>query len=137
MEPLFRGHYDDAGHACLKVHLRGVKHPAPGVEYEVMIDTGFSGFIQIPIVQAIALQLPLQGTQTLVLANGDKVDTFTALVAVTFADKETIGVAPLSPSSTFLVGMDFLRQFDQALFISRAGIGLVDEDSITLSPMAS
>lgn len=127
MSPLSPGHYDQAGHACLKLHLRGVRHPAPGVEFEVMIDTGFSGFIQIPIVQAIALQLPLQGTQTLVLANGETVNTFTALVVATFGEKELVGVAPLSPSDVFLVGMGFLRQFDQALIISKNGIGLMDE----------
>ena len=65
MEALLPGYYDQAGHACLKVHLCGVRHPPPGVEYEVMIDTGFSGFIQIPIIHAIALRLPLEGTQTL------------------------------------------------------------------------
>lgn len=129
MNPLSLGHYDKAGHACLKLHLRGVRHPAPGVEYEVMIDTGFSGFIQIPIVQAIALQLPLQGTQTLVLANGETVSTFTAMVVATFGEKAHVGAASLTPSDIFLVGMGFLRQFDQALIISKDGIGLMDEQA--------
>ena len=130
MSPLSLGHYDQQGHACLKVHLCGVKHPRPGIEYDVMIDTGFSGFIQIPIVQAIALQLPLQGTQTMVLANGAKVSAFTALVQTTLGGKTAVGVAVLTPSDTFLVGMDFLRRFDRVLVVSRRFVGLIDEDSL-------
>ena len=131
MEALLPGHYDQAGHACLKVHLCGVRHPPPGVEYEVMIDTGFSGFIQIPIIHAIALRLPLEGTQTLQLANGEQISAFTALVRTTLATRETVGVAVLSPSDTFLVGMDFLRQFERLLVISKNWIGLIDEDAVT------
>lgn len=44
MGPLSLSRYDQHGHACLKVHLCGVRHPRPGIEYDVMIDTGFSGF---------------------------------------------------------------------------------------------
>lgn len=127
MEPLLLGHYDQHGHACLKVHLCGVKHPPPGLEYEVMIDTGFSGFIQI---HAIALQLPLEGTQTLQLANGQQISAFTALVRTTLAERHTIGVAVLSPSDTFLVGMDFLRRFERLLVISKDWVGLIDEDAV-------
>ena len=136
MEPLSLGHYDQHGHACLNVHLCGVKHEPPGIEYEVMIDTGFSGFIQIPIIHAIALQLPLQGTQTLVLANGTKASAFTALVSTTLAGKETVGVAVLSPSETFLVGLDFLRQFDRLLVVSKKWVGLIDESALPPAPSA-
>ena len=134
MEPLLVGHYNQRGHACLKLHLCGVKHDLPGIEYEVMIDTGFGGFIQIPILHAIALQLPLEGTQKLVLANGQEVSAFTALVQATLAERHTVGVAVLSPSDTFLVGMDFLRQFERLLVISKAGVGLIDEDALQRLP---
>ena len=134
MEALLLGHYNQAGHACLKVHLCGVRHPPPGVEYEVMIDTGFSGFIQIPLMHAIALRLPLEGTQTLQLANGEQISAFTALVRTTLAERQTVGVAVLSPSDTFLVGMDFLRQFKRLLVISKDWIGLIDEDAIPPPP---
>ena len=134
MEALLSGHYDQAGHACLKVHLHGVRHRPPGIEYEVMIDTGFSGFIQIPIMHAIALRLPLEGTQTFQLANGEPVSAFTALVQATLAGRETVGVAVLSPSGPFLVGMDFLRRFEKLLVVSKDWIGLIDEGAVPRPP---
>lgn len=134
MEALLLGHYNQAGHACLKVHLCGVRHPPPGLEYEVMIDTGFSGFIQVPIIHAIALGLPLEGTQTLQLANGELVSAYTTLVQTTLAERQAVGVAVLSPSETFLVGMDFLRRFEKLLVISKDWIGLIDEDAVTPPP---
>ncbi len=56
------GHYDQQGNACLKFHLCGTKHEAPGLEYTGIIDTGFTGFIQLPIQHAFSLSLPLEGT---------------------------------------------------------------------------
>ena len=33
----------------LKLHMHGVKHEPPGVEFEAIIDTGFTGFIHLPL----------------------------------------------------------------------------------------
>lgn len=131
------GRYDPDQNACLiDIHLRGVKHRKPGVRYEAILDTGFSGFIQLPLSEAIALGLPLEGTQTSVLADGSSVTSLTALGRTTFADRETTGVVILSPSSpVVLVGMDFLRKFDRALIVSRTiGIHLFDEPEEPVTP---
>ena len=66
----------------------------------------------------------------MVLANGTKVSAFTALVQTTLGGQTTVGVALLTPSDTFLVGMDFLRQFDRELVVSRRLVGLIDENSL-------
>ena len=70
----------------------------------------------------------------MMLANGAKVSAFTALVNTTLGGKETVGVAVLTPSDTFLVGMDFLRQFDQLLVVSKNWVGLIDEGTIPPAP---
>ena len=64
------GSYDEQGNACLKFHLCGVRHDPPGVEYTGIIDTGFTGFLQIPIATAFELALPLEGTTSVTLADG-------------------------------------------------------------------
>lgn len=133
------GHFDQQGHPCLKIHLCGVRHPPPGIEYEVMIDTGFSGFVQIPMAHAIALQLPLEGAQTLTLADGKTTTALTALVRATLGARGTDGVAVLSFADIFLVGMDFiflvgmdfLRKFEQVLVIGKDYTGVMDESAIT------
>lgn len=127
------GHYDKQGNACIKLHLHGAKHSAPGLEYIGIIDTGFTGFIQVPFSVAFALGIPLDGTNTFTLANGAKHVALMGLVFATFSGREELGVAVLSTSSDILIGMDFLRRFNRALVVSQNGIFLVDENTIPRS----
>ena len=128
-QPVGIGHYDQRGNACLKLHLRGVRHGAPGVEFEAIIDTGFTGFIQLPISHAMSLSLPLEGTNTVTLADESKLVMLTAIVEATFLGKTESGVALLSTASrSILVGMDLLRRFRRALVVSKTlGVVLMDE----------
>ena len=82
------GHYDKQGNACIKLHLYGAKHSAPGPEYIGIIDTGFTGFIQVPFSVAFALGIPLDGTNTFTLANGAKHVALMGLVVATFSGRE-------------------------------------------------
>ena len=93
MNQTLLGHYDENGCAYLKMHLCGVKHEPPGIEYDLLIDTGFSGFIQIPTIRAIELQLPLQGTLTSVLADGSTITSFTGCTSILWQNPLTGGSA--------------------------------------------
>ena len=128
-QPVGIGHYDQQGNACLKLHLRGVRHGPPGVEFEAIIDTGFTGFIQLLISHAMSLSLPLEGTNVVTLADESKLVMFTAIVEATLLGKMESGVALLSTASrSILVGMDFLRRFRRALVVSKVlGVVLMDE----------
>lgn len=127
--PIGIGHYDGEGNACLNLYICGTRHEHPGVEYECIIDTGFTGFIHLPLSVAIALSLPLEGTQSVTLANDSSLVMLTALARVTLAGRVETGVALISMTSdTILIGMDFLRRFERALIISKkVGVVLVDE----------
>ena len=123
------GHFDERGNACVKLHLCGVRHDPPGLEFEAIIDTGFTGFIQLPLSHAISLSLPLEGTNTVTLADDSSVVMLTAMARATLLDRTEFGVVLLSMSSdAILAGMDFLRRFERALVVSRrAGVVLMDE----------
>jgi predicted aspartyl protease len=128
-KPIGIGPYDQTGNACLKLHMRGVKHAPPGAEFEAIIDTGFTGFIQLPLSEALSLSLPLEGTNSVTLANGSSLVMLTALAQVTLMGRTEVGVVLLSMTSNdILVGMDFLRRFDRALVVSKkVGVILVEE----------
>ena len=129
--PFGVGHFDTRGNPCLNLHLCGVVHDLPGVEYEGIIDTGFTGFILLPLQHAISLKLPLEGTASYTLADGSKTTCLTALAQTTFAGETLIGVVTLSEGSQdILVGMTFLRQFKLGLMMIKDGIVLVDEDTV-------
>ena len=122
------GHFDRLGNPCLKFHLCGVAHDPPGLEFEAIIDTGFSGFIQLPMQHAFSLKLPLEGTSSYVLADGSRGTSLTALAHTTFGGTTVLGVVSLTPGSLdVLVGMDFLRRFKLGLIMTRGTIVLTDE----------
>src|SRR3954454_15031300 len=112
------GHFDSLGNPCLKFHLCGVAHDPPGLEFEAIIDTGFSGFIQLPLQHAFSLKLPLEGTASYILADGSRGTSLTALATTTFEGQTIVGVVTLTPGTQdILVGMSFLRQFKLGLMI--------------------
>jgi len=125
------GHFDKLGNACVKFHLCGVKHDEPGVEYTGIIDTGFTGFVQLPMQYAFALGLPLHGTLTVTLADGSQFVCLAALAKVTIAGKQETGIVTLAPDATeILVGMDLLRRFNLGLFVLKGLVLLISEDFI-------
>jgi clan AA aspartic protease len=122
------GHFDSLGNPCLKFHLCGVAHDPPGLEFEAIIDTGFSGFIQLPMQHAFSLKLPLEGTSSYVLADGTRGTSLTAVAHTTFGGTTLLGVVSLTPGSLdVLVGMDFLRRFKLGLVMTKGTIVLTDE----------
>ncbi|MEA2415242.1 MAG: hypothetical protein QOI58_1899 [Thermoanaerobaculia bacterium] len=123
------GHFDSLGNPRLKFHLCGVAHDPPGLEFEAIIDTGFSGFIQLPMQHAFSLKLPLEGTSSYVLADGTRGTSLTALAHTTFGRTTVLGVVSLTPGSLdVLVGMDFLRRFKLGLIMTKGTIVLSDDD---------
>lgn len=126
------GHYDSLGNPCLKLTLCGVAHPDAGLEFDCIIDTGFSGFVQLPLHQAIALKLTLEGTSTYTLADGKGSVCLTALARTTFHEKTLDGVVTLiDGAQEILVGMGFLRQLNLALVLTKDGVLVVDEDDVS------
>jgi len=122
------GHFDSRGNACLKLHLCGVAHEEPGVEFEGIIDTGFTGFIQLPIQHAFSLKLPLEGTAQYTLADGSQTVCLTALARTTCAGKKEVGVVTLAMGSQdILIGMEFLRRLRFGLMIFKSAVTLIDE----------
>lgn len=124
------GKYDEKGSPCLTMTLFGVKNAGNGLECTGLIDTGFSGFIQLPFYIACALGAPLDGIKSFTLANGEPVNMIMALVQSEFAGKKKTGVASISPSDEILVGMEFLRIFAVDLLVSREYISLLDEELV-------
>ena len=131
-QPIGIGHYDQQGNACIKLHLCGVKHDPPGLEFEGVIDTGFTGFIQLPLSKALALSLPLEGTNSVTLADGSQLVMLTAMARATLLGEAEYGVVLLSMTTDeVLLGMDFLRRFDRMLVVSRKmGVVLMDEEEL-------
>jgi len=108
------------------------------VEFEAIIDTGFTGFIQLPLSNAISLSLPLEGTNAVILADGSSLVMLTAMAEATLMDRTEKGVVLLSMTSDkILIGMDFLRRFERVLVVSKKiGVVLMEERLFGSPPRA-
>jgi predicted aspartyl protease len=101
-----------------------------GVEFDAILDTGFTGFICMPLLKALPLGLVLYGTTSVELADGSQSMKLTAKGTATCYGDSKVGVIILEPSANdILIGMDFLRIFQKALFVTQRTILLVNEES--------
>ena len=122
------GWYDDDGNPCIAFHLRGVVPGKPGIKCPGIVDTGFSGFIQISFNKACELRLPLEGTAGVTLADGSTQVVLTALGMATLANQEMMGTIHLSfTSEEILVGMEFLRKFEHGLGVFKNTVFLLPD----------
>jgi predicted aspartyl protease len=87
-----------------------------------MMDTGFSGFLLLPILSAFPVGLLLQGTMPITLADGSTQTKLTCLGQIHFDGKEDVGVIIIENQNTqVLVGMEFLRIFNLRLIVEPNG----------------
>ena len=94
-----------------------------------LIDTGFTGFLMLPVAKALPLGLTLCGTGDYTLADGKPATNFLARGTVTIPHAEhpesaegAIVLAGKHP----LLGMEFLRALNKLLVIGKV-VALIDE----------
>ena len=88
--------------------------------------------MQLPLAQAIALALPLEGTTSVTLADGSTAAKLTAQAQATLLGESEVGTMIIEfHSPEILIGMDFLRRFRKGLIVSRHVVGLVPEPEST------
>lgn len=97
------------------------------MDVDALIDTGFTGFLTLPITQALSLGVVLIGIGDYTLADGSTVANFLVKGTVTIGSESAEGVVVLSGDEV-LIGMEFLRTLNKALLIQSTSVTLTDED---------
>ena len=125
------GHFDRQGNPCTQVELRGLDGRSHALD-DVVIDTGFSGFVQIPKSLGAVIGLQVGPMVESTLADNRKITMETAYGTVDFQRYSRRGVIMLSEMlPRVLVGMDFLRIFRLALVVlPPSEVALIDQDLI-------
>ena len=123
------GSLDENGHPTLKIKVYGISEDH-SAEFTAMIDTGFTGFLTLPITLAIPLGLTLFGTADSVYADGSTGTNLLALGTIVFGDEslKIAGPIGLTTGNQPLLGMGFLRLSNQALWITSFGYMLYNEE---------
>jgi predicted aspartyl protease len=121
------GYLDANGHPNVKVRIWGMAEQF-AQEFEAMIDTGFTGFLSMPITAAFPLAVTLYGTTSYTLADGSVSPKLLGFGTVALETEVAHGTIVLEPNSTgLLLGMEFLKKLKKALFVGSAGVILVDD----------
>lgn len=124
--PLWRGFFNKQKCPTLRVSVSG---PRGASEYDAVLDTGFTGFLSIPLEQAKLLGLEPHATTRLRYADGIALTKPLAKGIIRVRQEERTGLIILEPESDeLLLGMSFLRLFNRALIVSRLAVALVDEE---------
>lgn len=98
------------------VEILGLKQ---GRSVSAIVDTGFTGFLQIPLSVGIACNLRLWGVSWSILADGSKVKNLQCFGKIRFADRELFGVITLSDTADdSLLGMQFLQELKMDFKVS-------------------
>lgn len=109
--PIQTGYLDSYGHPAIRIAVYGVAEAAQQ-QFEAIIDTGFTGFLMMPLSSAYSLTLTLMGTANYELADGSICSKLLAHGSVTLEDEVVSGVITLEERNdcVLLLGMDFLSE---------------------------
>jgi predicted aspartyl protease len=98
---------------------------------QCLIDTGFTGFLSVPILEAFPIGLLLVGTMPVTLADGSVQYKLMCLGSAGVGAEAKVGVVLIEPGSKqALLGMEFLRQFQKRLVIDPIAKTVVLQDSV-------
>jgi len=154
--PIQIGYLDSDGHPRLTIRVSGT-HPTASAVVEAMIDTGFTGFLMLPIAEALPLGLALYGTGNYTLADGSPESNFLAQGTVAVLSPTIVpvtaatSVTPPAPDPSVdaprpesvdgiivlggdgaLLGMEFIRSLDKLLLVGNV-VMLVDNSMVPLA----
>ena len=83
-----------------------------------LIDTGFTGFLSVPILQAFPIGLLLHSTVSVTLADGSTSSNLVCLGTAHLPGESQAGLIFIeAASSQVLLGLEFLKKFSKKLVI--------------------
>jgi predicted aspartyl protease len=104
------------GSPIIRISIGGVRSFRH--DFDAILDTGFTGFVSMPIVDAFPLGLILHNIDDVVYADGHGQERFLASGTVRLGQESREGFIHLEPSSNeVLVGIEFLREFRFSLLL--------------------
>lgn len=115
------GHVDERGWPVLSVQIKGARSE---VTLGAVIDTGFDGFVCVPVEVAVQLGLELVGFQTVEYADGRKARELVFLGSVILAGRERKVEISLTEAQEALIGTGLLADYRLEIDFPRRSVRL-------------
>ena len=87
---------------------------------DAVIDTGFSGYLTLPVATIVALQIPFLSSRVFSLGNNTQAN-FDIYMAVVFWDGQDRDVKVLASDALLLIGMSLLKGFRMTIDVVVGG----------------
>lgn len=112
------GTFDKLGHPHFSIEVFGVSKKSK-VKIDAMFDTGFTGFLNLPLALCLQTGLVLYSTTSFKLADGRESSTILCLgTIIIFGGSEVTGAISIDfNTNEVLMGMEFLRKIKGKLQI--------------------
>lgn len=128
--PIKHGLVRDFGHPYVEIVVS-----ADGLscqKFTALVDTGYSGFVSLPAIDASRLGLIARTTTEYLLADGSKsappiADGFACLEGDSFVH----GLISLSRHTSSSVGVDFLRRCGKGMLLFSQSVIFIDQDYLS------
>lgn len=119
----------DRGHPYIDITVSLDGKVGSGEKFTALIDTGYSGFVSLPLMAATNLALRPHTTAQYQLANGKLSDPvpLARAYACCCGDKFVAGLVGISEAASVLVGVEFLRTCGKGLIVFSNAVTVVDE----------
>lgn len=111
------GGFDQGGSPTIEIEVCGPLQQFHS--FTAIMDTGFTGFLLLPIVSAFPIGLMLHSTMRIQLADGSVQTKLTCLGQIRFDGESSEGIVVIEElqNTEVLVGMDFLKRFRKQLIV--------------------
>lgn len=108
------GFFSQNGQPIIPIEVYGFSKEVTQ-KFDAMLDTGFSGFLSLPLVHALKVGLILASTASFTLADGSTDHTLLCYGGIRLDDDVQVGLVSISKGNDVLLGMEFLRKFKKKL----------------------
>ena len=115
---MIQGQINADNEAVIPLRIRSAN--GQEIDFDAVIDTGFSGYVTLPPATIATLQLPFQQRQTYVLGDNSQVQ-FDVYLATVVWDGQARDIAVLAADGGVLVGMRMLRGYQVFLDVIDGG----------------
>ena len=126
------GFFDEHGFPCMEFVLQAENSPIPKRTLTGIIDSGSTGFLQVPQETAARLSFPQPEPRSAVdVGFGDGTSRLCPVVRgyVTLGSETRAGSVIVAPGGHILIGMSFLRIFSKALLVApKSGVLLMQDE---------